>query len=201
MIVVAAVILLPFIGGLYSIGPIEFPCTYQTVQGKKTLKKLENDVQGLTIGGSSPSNVTKSTSIDCIDGSLNNPVSVKATFKLSSPISIAEAEAAVLTNQQIKKAGEQNYKPTTNLGARQDDPRMREVRITDLETTYAGDENAKYKVVYNLQSAVPCTAPTPPESKLDDSQCKGNDVFQRFELDKQPIKTVTITRSIIPAQE
>lgn len=200
LVIVAAAVSLPFVGGLYAIGPIEFPCTYQQVQGKKTLKKLESDVQGLRIAGNGPSKTNKSTSLDCLDGSLNNPITVSATFNLTSPVSLTEAETAVLANQQIKKPDEQRYKAAINLGSVKEDPRMRQVTISDVETNYGGTENARYKVRYNLQSSVACTPPTPPESKLDDSRCRSETAFSDFGIDKQPIRTIAITRSEIPAQ-
>lgn len=199
--IVATLIILPFIFGLYSVGPVEFPCTYQQVQGKKALKKLQNDIQGLSISNSSASKIASSTSLDCLDGSLNDPMSVKATFNLTSPVSLSEAEAAVLANQQINNSEMQQSKPITSLGANKDDTRMREVRISGIETSYSGNGKNKYKVVYNFQTSVACSEPTPPESKLDDSVCKSKTVVKDLGLDKQPIDTITISRTVIPSQE
>lgn len=176
-----------FVAGRYSIGSLEFPCTYQNAQGKKVYRKIENDLKGITIQGNGPTRESKDMSIDCLDGSLHNLMSLTYSYKLSSPMTLAEAEAAVLANDRLKKAATTQITPNLDSG----------FTVPGFKATYKGDTNQDYDVSYYFKQPVVCMkTDVPPEQRIN--HCKDTTLVQDFKLLEQPINEITISRPEVP---
>ncbi len=126
-------------------------------------------------------------SIDCLDGSLHNLMSLTYSYKLSSSISLMDAEAAVLANDRLRKAATTQITPNLDSG----------FTVPGFKATYKGDTNQDYDVSYYFKQPVVCMkTDVPPEQRVN--HCKDATLVQDFKLLEQPIHEITISRPEVP---